>query len=53
MTTAKSDESMVTKLRQQDHAEFAALVKEYHRRLLGFARSTAGAELAEDVIQDV
>lgn len=46
------DAGFVTRLQQQEHAAFCRLVQLYHRRLVGFAGSMAGVELAEDVVQE-
>ncbi|MEX2129938.1 MAG: sigma-70 family RNA polymerase sigma factor [Pseudohongiellaceae bacterium] len=43
---------LITRLRNQEQAAFNALVQKSHFRLLGFAGSIAGKELAEDIMQD-
>src|ERR1700733_7220910 len=51
---ARSDEQLVTLLRQGDQAAFAALVAPYPPRLLRFCRQILrSTEDAEDALQDV
>jgi RNA polymerase sigma factor (sigma-70 family) len=51
---ARSDEQLVTLLRQGDQEAFAALVARYHPRLLRFCRQILrSTEDAEDALQDV
>ncbi len=46
------DEAFVASLKKQDHPAFCRLVQLFHKRLVGFAGSIAGVELAEDVVQE-
>jgi RNA polymerase sigma-70 factor (ECF subfamily) len=52
MTHNSHTNDWMARLVSQDHATFVVLVKEYHRRLLGFARMMAGETLAEDIMQE-
>lgn len=42
----------LTKLKQQDHANFELLVTTYHRQLVSVARAIIGDSLAEEVVQE-
>jgi RNA polymerase sigma-70 factor, ECF subfamily len=42
----------VRQLKAQDRAAFCKLVQQFHRRLVGFAGSVAGAAHAEDIVQE-
>lgn len=42
----------IQRLRQQGQAEFHALVKHFHKRLLAFAKSLTGANFAEEIVQE-
>ena len=52
MTDSNFSASFITALTRQEHAAFNRLVKQFHRKLLAFARSMVGPNLAEDVLQD-
>jgi len=51
-TQPELDAAFVARLQRQDQTAFCRLVQLYHRRLVGFAGSIAGIELAEDVMQE-
>lgn len=44
--------AFIEALKRQGQAEFRLLVKHYHLRLLGFAASIAGRNVAEEVVQE-
>jgi RNA polymerase sigma-70 factor (ECF subfamily) len=46
------DAAFIARLQRQDQTAFCRLVQLHHRRLVGFAGSIAGIELAEDVVQE-
>ncbi|MEM6647231.1 MAG: sigma-70 family RNA polymerase sigma factor [Bacteroidota bacterium] len=48
-----SDDDLLGRIRQSDEAAFDALFDRYHDPLRAFAVSIAGADLADEVVQDV
>ena len=51
-TAPDSDHSLLEQLRARDETAFAELVRRYHRALIGLAASLAGANDAEEIVQN-